>query len=1769
MGPDFISSTFMLLLINVFFTFGTENDCAIPKDIEELECPSYVLDLNQPDSLNAISNCTIITGNLIITGLSNAICGSDGQSLPHLFEILGSLTIEHSSCSEDLSHFLPNLVAIHGILPLPDSPFFGGKVSMPSFDILIHHTALSGIGLRCLRVIGRHGVLLIDNPKMCYTDTVGWHLLSSSLIDSRSLITNLTIEKRNDESNPLSRGLLNADGLFDLCANTCPVNCKWITMNNLPRSFCWSREHCQYICSSKCRDNGLTCSVHNTRECCHSNCLGGCTGPTADDCLICRNFHYNNTCLSSCPDGLYGLHGRYCVTREVCLSKRVPEAMLPHALQHYYDSDGPITFSIQNRSCVPVCGVGHRRSSDGTCVRCGPDCEQIKRDCGDIVIYQQADLASVKDCVTARSVLISIRTGQDDLSIALIDAFSSLRVIYRSLRVIRSDALLSLSFLRRLRTIHGTDTSSKEGLATSLGSSSSSHGIIALEVTWNVNLEDLFPTSDSVKLKIHSGSVEFSANYRLCPDKIRGFMKNRVTFANGRKLNPAELDLIGTSNGEFALCNAKMLSVTVTDAFQTSVNLRMNRMTCDDPRIILPAIISYGRVDSRALDCDGDMHDRTFCDSAWNEAELNCQSPASQVVGFPFPSYPPVTPNASSAAEEFITCTLDNLQPATSYSAYITIATLVKHEGAQSGRFNFTTKPATPSGPRYLHAVSIDPTSIQLLWSPPDRPNGMIVFYKIHYKPMPLERSDFLSSDACYNIHFHQYSGNELSPSKSGEKIDDGGSGVKDNDENSSNEGSYRTGADGLHYDCGSFANKGPKQTEFLTEEFCRREMIRFEDELHKAILISRVPNSRENQRSPDLKRPRRDLGDVEFDSFPDSASMDWEEAIQRLPEQFSREELMFDFGLHSVRSLLGDCGQFTRLCHTNFYSPPSLAVRRRRDITSSDQEQQQQHPTQKTILVAAEPHDPKSNNSGPVVGIVSEDSAGAPPRLTYAVTGLEHFTEYLFYISACHKPHDEFGNPLPFVSLCSAMCLEEDSESSQVRSCSQTVQISQRTQAFPHADAVLSSSLYALTPISPTSSSTLITNGLSNTKKPPLFGQPPDPLANLSNLATFSANNSTLFSVHNSSVNSNALGQQQQQSTKEAGVRPVTLFWNEPDSPNGLILYYWLQYRKSSRGTTSEEASTPWFTICVRPKYLEDRAAIKALAALRCGDENSESDPACSPTARTVYTELGSVRAGHYEWQVMAVSLAGNGSWTKSHFFDVKVGDGLQPCKLIFIVLEYCSIYHLVSTHIATILAVTLIAVGIVIAFAVWFDCRNRKRRMKALASQKSEYLESLLLGNFQDEWEVDPKDLTYNVVDTLGQGSFGLVCRGRLFRLTTPAAEYLHLTPTSTSGDSVANTTSVGADRPPSTASTTLQSRMNWIASFVSKSLRRGYGGSDKGQGMNVAVKILSPGSTYDDVREFLGEASHMKQFNCNHIVRLLGIISKQVLIRRQPIVVMELMEHGDLATYLRHRMAQDYSQGSVAPEFAIKWAAEIADGMAYLEYKGFVHRDLAARNCLVGVGLTVKIGGRARLPVRWMAPEALKEAYFTFKSDVWSYGVVLWEIATFAALPFSGLSHEEVITLVVNGGHLGKQGWPPKFPDILSMDDNGLLFFCRLDVMKACWYSDPEGRPSFGTIISMLEPYVSNVFRTSSFYLNQPLTARCQQEGEDLDVGEGAEVPSLSQVTPRMRPKSLGPMERVNACDRSAGETENMVGEVDERLLNTLDDDEDEIHLRPSSR
>ncbi|XP_063138513.1 insulin receptor-related protein isoform X2 [Rattus norvegicus] len=205
-------------------------------------------------------------------------------------------------------------------------------------------------------------------------------------------------------------------------------------------------------------------------------------------------------------------------------------------------------------------------------------------------------------------------------------------------------------------------------------------------------------------------------------------------------------------------------------------------------------------------------------------------------------------------------------------------------------------------------------------------------------------------------------------------------------------------------------------------------------------------------------------------------------------------------------------------------------------------------------------------------------------------------------------------------------------------------------------------------------------------------------------------------------------------------------------------------------------------------------------------------------------------------------------------------------------------------------------------------------------------------------------------------------------------------------------------------------------------------------------VALKTVNELASARERVEFLKEASVMKAFKCHHVVRLLGVVSQG-----QPtLVIMELMTRGDLKSHLRSlRPEAENNPGLPQPALSdmIQMAGEIADGMAYLAAKKFVHRDLAARNCMVSQDFTVKIGdfgmtrdvyetdyyrkgGKGLLPVRWMAPESLKDGIFTTHSDVWSFGVVLWEIVTLAEQPYQGLSNEQVLKFVMDGGVLEEQ-------------------------------------------------------------------------------------------------------------------------------------------------
>ncbi|XP_073699705.1 insulin-like growth factor 1 receptor [Garra rufa] len=288
-------------------------------------------------------------------------------------------------------------------------------------------------------------------------------------------------------------------------------------------------------------------------------------------------------------------------------------------------------------------------------------------------------------------------------------------------------------------------------------------------------------------------------------------------------------------------------------------------------------------------------------------------------------------------------------------------------------------------------------------------------------------------------------------------------------------------------------------------------------------------------------------------------------------------------------------------------------------------------------------------------------------------------------------------------------------------------------------------------------------------------------------------------------------------------------------------------------------------------------------------------------------------------------------------------------------------------------------------------------------------------------------------------------------------------------------------------------------------------------------VAVKTVNESASLRERIEFLNEASVMKAFSCHHVVRLLGVVSKG-----QPsLVVMELMTHGDLKSYLRSlRPDSENNPGRPPPTLKemIQMAAEIADGMAYLNAKKFVHRDLAARNCMVAEDLTVKIGdfgmtrdiyetdyyrkgGKGLLPVRWMAPESLKDGVFTAHSDCWSFGVVLWEISTLSEQPYQGLSNEQVLKFVMDGGYLDR---PENCPERMH------------NLMQMCWQYNPKMRPTFLEIIEMIKEDLHPTFQEVSFFYSEENKA---PESEEFDMDfENMESIPLDPSSYSQREESL---------------------------------------------
>lgn len=265
---------------------------------------------------------------------------------------------------------------------------------------------------------------------------------------------------------------------------------------------------------------------------------------------------------------------------------------------------------------------------------------------------------------------------------------------------------------------------------------------------------------------------------------------------------------------------------------------------------------------------------------------------------------------------------------------------------------------------------------------------------------------------------------------------------------------------------------------------------------------------------------------------------------------------------------------------------------------------------------------------------------------------------------------------------------------------------------------------------------------------------------------------------------------------------------------------------------------------------------------------------------------------------------------------------------------------------------------------------------------------------GLSHDKWEIDPQELM--LLEELGSGQFGVVRRGK------------------------------------------------WRGSI------------------DVAVKMMKEGTMSED--DFIEEAKVMTKLQHQNLVQLYGVCSKH----RPIYIVTEYMRHGSLLNYLRRH--ESTLGGNVG--LLLDMCIQVCKGMAYLERHNYIHRDLAARNCLVGSENVVKVAdfglaryvlddqytssGGTKFPIKWAPPEVLNYTRFSSKSDVWAYGVLMWEVFTCGKMPYGRLKNTEVVDRVQRG---------------IILERPKACFKEVYEVMRKCWCHNPEDRPSFRVLKDQL--------------------------------------------------------------------------------------------------
>ncbi|XP_065677586.1 uncharacterized protein LOC105849839 isoform X2 [Hydra vulgaris] len=405
-----------------------------------------------------------------------------------------------------------------------------------------------------------------------------------------------------------------------------------------------------------------------------------------------------------------------------------------------------------------------------------------------------------------------------------------------------------------------------------------------------------------------------------------------------------------------------------------------------------------------------------------------------------------------------------------------------------------------------------------------------------------------------------------------------------------------------------------------------------------------------------------------------------------------------------------------------------------------------------------------------------------------------------------------------------------------------------------------------------------------------------------------------------------------------------------------------------------------------------------------------------------------------------------------------------------------------------ANIITAAILVPMLVVSLALLVALRIHKNRRKKIKQTQNlfDYTYSNSKEYYKvssDEWKVSQKNITLN--QKIGEGAFGNVFIAKIDKNVLAKTKY-------------------------------------YVRSKNNSDSEENFNDAET----NVAVKILKEGATQSELNDFIEEINLMKGIGYHkNIVNMIGCST----IKNSLSLIVEFMQEGDLLQFLRNKRTKlcmpkkDLEQavsfvytsayqkvleairktsnevslmemGSLTPNDLLCFAWQVASGMEYLACMKFVHRDLAARNILVGANKNIKIsdfgltrkvdldvymGAKSRrLPVKWMSIEAIFDRTFTSSSDVWSFGVVLFEIITLGGTPYPTITNNELLALLKSG---------------YRMDRPGNCSEQMYDIMLQCWNENPLGRPNFtelrelfDKIICGSDSYVTlNINEESSYY------------------------------------------------------------------------------------